>query len=122
MNLWAQESPKVDNFYLLRYESLRANPHEELARLLDFMQVSATQAHIAKAVDYSSYENMKKMESKQQFRLAGGRMMPGDKNNPDSFKVRRAKIGGYRDYFDDREVSAIDGQLGKQLDAYFGYS
>lgn len=122
MNLWAQESPKVENFHLLRYESLRANPHEELARLLEFMQVSATQEHVDKAVDYSSYENMKKMESKQQFRLAGGRMMPGDKNNPDSFKVRRAKIGGYRDYFEDSEVAAIDAQLAEQLDAYFGYS
>jgi hypothetical protein len=62
------------------------------------------------------------MESKQQFRLAGGRMMPGDKDNPDSFKVRRAKIGGYRDYFEDNEVAAIDGQLADQLDTYFGYS
>jgi hypothetical protein len=121
MNLWAQESPKVENFHLLRYESLRANPHEELAKLLEFMQVTATQENIDQAVDYSSYENMKKMESKQQFRLAGGRMMPGDKNNPDSFKVRRAKIGGYRDYFEDNEVAAIDAQLADQLDAYFGY-
>jgi hypothetical protein len=55
--------------------------------------VDASQEHVDAAVEYSSYENMKKMESKQQFRLAGGRMMPRDKDNPNSYKVRRAKVG-----------------------------
>ena len=64
---------------------------------------------------------MKKMESKQQFRLAGGRMMPRDKNNPNSYKVRRAKVGGYRDYFTDEEVAAIDAQLAQTLDPMFQY-
>ncbi len=122
MNLWARESSQVNDFYMLRYEDLRAEPHKELAGLLEFMQVSATQDHINKAVEYSSYENMKKMESKAQFRLSGSRMMPGDKNNPDSYKVRRAKIGGYRDYFDDTEVAAIDKQLGDELDSFYNYS
>jgi hypothetical protein len=49
-------------------------------------------------------------------------MMPGDKDNPDSFKVRRAKVGGYRDYFTDEEVAAIDAKLAAELDPLFGYS
>ena len=77
--------------------------------------------HVNAAVEYSSYENMKKMESKQQFRLAGGRMMPRDKDNPNSYKVRRAKVGGYRDYFTDEEVVAIDRLLAETLDPMFGY-
>ena len=44
---------------------------------------------------------MRKLEEKSTFWLAGSRMKPGDKANPNSFKVRRAKVGGYRDYFDD---------------------
>ena len=46
---------------------------------------------------------LKKLETKKAFR--GSRLIPGDKNNPDSFKVRRAKVGGYRDYFDDRQIA-----------------
>ena len=103
--MWAAEADKVNDFHLLRYEDLRANTREELRKLLDFMQVDATDADVEAAVEYSSYENMKKMESKQQFRFAGGRMMPRDKDNPDSYKVRRAKVGGYRDYFSDGEVA-----------------
>ena len=121
LNLWAQEASKVSNFHLLRYEDLRADPGGQLHRLLDFMQVAAGEEHIAAAVDYSSYENMKKMESRQQFRLAGGRMMPRDRDNPDSYKVRRAKVGGYRDYFTDEEVAAIDARVKSELDPLFGY-
>ena len=121
LNLWAQEVSKMEHFHLLRYEDLRARPREELRRLLDFMDVDATDAHVNAAVDYSSYENMKKMESSQQFRLAGGRMMPRDKDNPNSFKVRRAKVGGYRDYFTDEEVAAIDQRLAETLEPLFNY-
>ena len=121
LNLWANESDKLDNFYLLRYEDLRAEPHKFLREMLDFMQVEATEAHVDAAVDYSSYENMKKMESKQQFRLAGGRMMPRDKDNPNSYKVRRAKVGGYRDYFSDDEVETIDQRLAQTLHPLYDY-
>jgi Sulfotransferase domain len=122
LNLWAAEADKVKAFHLLRYEDLRSNTREELRRLLGFMQVDATDAQVEAAVEYSSYENMKKMESKEQFRLAGGRMMPRDKDNPDSYKVRRAKVGGYRDYFTDEEVAAIDARLAADLDPLFRYS
>ncbi|MCB1704347.1 MAG: sulfotransferase domain-containing protein [Halioglobus sp.] len=121
LNLWAREMQHMQHFHLLRYEDLRARPREELRQLLDFMHVHATDAHVNAAVDYSSYENMKKMESTQQFRLAGGRMMPRDKDNPNSYKVRRAKVGGYRDYFTDAEVAAIDQRLAETLDPLFNY-
>ncbi len=121
LNLWAREADKLDNFHLLRYEDLRVEPHRYLRELLDFMQVSASEEQVNAAVDYASYENMKKMESKQQFRLAGGRMMPRDKDNPDSYKVRRAKVGGYRDYFSDREADSIDRCLAETLDELYGY-
>jgi len=121
LNLWAKEADKVKKFHLLRYEDLRAHPREELRKLLDFLGVEATAADVNAAVEYSSYENMKKMESRQQFRLAGGRMVPRDRDNPDSYKVRRAKVGGYRDYFTDEEVAAIDARLAGTLDPLFGY-
>ncbi len=121
LNLWAAEMGAMEHFHLLRYEDLRARPREELRRLLDFMHIAATDAQVDAAVNYSSYENMKKMEGAQQFRLAGGRMMPRDKDNPDSFKVRKGKVGGYRDYFTDEEVAAIDQRLAETLAPLFDY-
>jgi alcohol sulfotransferase len=121
MNLWAREMAKMRDFELLRYEDLRADPHATLARVARFLDIPATEDHIRDAVEYAAYENMKKMEAREGFRMAGVRMAPGDRSNPDSFKVRRAKVGGYRDYFDDAQVRQIDAMMAETLDPVFGY-
>ncbi|MCX2982428.1 sulfotransferase [Halieaceae bacterium IMCC14734] len=121
LNLWALEAPNIQQYLVLRYEDLRADPAPHLQRMLDFMKVDATAEQVTAAVEYSAFENMKKLESSSKFRLAGERMKPGDKNNPDSFKTRRAKVGGFRDYFSDEEVAAIDAQLEASLDPVYGY-
>ena len=54
---------------------------------------------------------MKKKETEQSFRMSGGRLAPGDKDNPDSYKVRRGKVGGYTDYFDDDQLAVIDAMV-----------
>ena len=121
MNLWAREAPKLKGFMLVRYEDLRSNPAGTLEALLEFLDTPATKDQIAEAVEFGSYENMKKMEQKQVFWLSGGRMVPKDRDNPNTYKVRRAKVGGYRDYFDDSQVEQIDALVDNTLSPYFGY-
>jgi alcohol sulfotransferase len=121
LNVWARESARVQRFHLLRYEDLRADPAGGLRQLLDFMGVEASPDEQAAAIEHASFDNMKKMESSDTFRFAG-RMQARDKDNPDSYKVRRAKVGGYRDYFSDEEVAAIDRQVKTTLDPLYGYT
>jgi alcohol sulfotransferase len=64
---------------------------------------------------------MKQLEQKDVFWLSGIRLRPGDRANPDSYKVRRAKVGGWRDYFDDQESAAIDATLAARPLPLFGY-
>ncbi|MBE0452557.1 MAG: sulfotransferase domain-containing protein [Roseovarius sp.] len=122
MNLWAREMPNVRALELVRYEDMRADPVEAMTRVARFLDIPATGAQVQDAVDFASYENMKKKETDQSFRLSGGRMAPRDQDNPDSFKVRRAKVGGYRDYFDDAQIAAIDAMMAERLDPIYGYS
>ncbi len=121
MNLWAREMPRVRALELVRYEDMRADPEAALARVARFLDISASEAEIREAVEFASYENMKKKEAEQAFRLSGGRMAPRDQDNPDSYKVRRAKVGGYRDYFDDEQVRRIDAMVAATLDPIYGY-
>jgi hypothetical protein len=121
LNLWSSESGRLESFFLLRYEDLRAQPEETLRKLLEFMNTPATDEQIRDAVEFSSYENMKKMEQKKTFWLSGGRMVPKDRTNPNSFKVRRAKVGGYKDYFDDPQVEAIEKLVDSTLSPMFDY-
>lgn len=122
MNLWAAEAPRIKRFMLLRYEDLRGRPEETLAGLMAFMGTPATEAEIHEAVAFASYENMKKMEQQNTFWLSGGRLVPKDRANPNTYKVRRAKVGGYRDYFDDEQVERIEALMDATLSPFFGYT
>jgi alcohol sulfotransferase len=73
-------------------------------------------------VEFASIENMRSMEKDLFFRLSGSRLTPRDPSNPDSYKVRRAKVGGYRDYFDDEQIARVDEFVRSRLSASFGYS
>jgi hypothetical protein len=86
------------------------------------MGTTATEAELRDAVEFGSVENMRKMEQKGSFWLSGGRMKPRDRDNPDSYKVRRAKVGGYRDYFDDEQAARISELLESRLSPIYGYT
>jgi hypothetical protein len=122
MNLWAKEAPKIRDFMIVRYEDLRARPEAILERLLEFLGTPARAPEIADAVAFASLDNMKRMEQQRVFWLSGGRLVPKDRNNPNSYKVRRGKAGGYRDDFDAAELAAIDRLVETTLDPLYGYT
>jgi len=91
-----------------------------LAKILAFTDTDVTPEQVQEAVDFAAYENMKKMEQDSFFKGSGARVKPGDKDNPESFKVRKAKVGGYRDHFDDEQCAMLEGMVA-ELDPVFGY-
>jgi Sulfotransferase domain len=121
MNGWARELPNLKQILIVRYEDLRRDTAGELRRVVEFMGQRPTEAELADCVAFASVENMRKLEEKSVFWLAGSRMKPGDKKNPESFKVRRAKVGGYRDYFDDAQLARLDALVEERLLPGFGY-
>ena len=122
LNLWAKEAERVEQLLIVRYEDMRSDPNATLARVMEFINGEPPQDEaIAGAVEYSSVENMRKLEEKNVFWLAGGRMKPGKKGDPNSYKVRRAKVGGYKDYFDEGQAAEIDELVRKDLSSAFGY-
>ena len=64
--------------------------------------------------------NKKRIKLADKF-AANARLKPGDANDPSSFKVRRAKVGGWRDYVTDEQASAIDAMVRERLDPVYGY-
>ena len=121
MNGWARELPNLSQLLVVRYEDLRADTAGQLERVIEFMGQQPSEAELADCVAFASVENMRALETKRVFWLAGSRMKPGDKANPESFKVRRAKVGGYRDYFDDAQLAQLDALVEERLLPGFGY-
>jgi len=121
MNLWAHESSRIRELLVVRYEDLRADTAGTLGRVVAFLGSPGTADQIAECVRFASVENMRNMETKGTFWRSGSRMVAKDKNNPDSFKVRKAKVGGYRDYFDDAQIAAMQAVVQERLDPMFAY-
>jgi len=57
-------------------------------------------------VSYACFANMQKLEASGQF--PSKRLVPGNVNDIDSFKVRRGKVGGYRDYLNTEDCAFLD--------------
>jgi hypothetical protein len=122
MNGWAGEAGHSPDLLVVRYEDMRADPEAILRQIVAFIGTPGSDEEIREAVAFASFDNMRKMETNSTFWLSGGRMRPKDPKNPQSFKTRRGKVGGYRDYFDDGEVAEIDRLIGEQLSPVFGYA
>ena len=48
-------------------------------------------------------------------------MKPGKKGDPNTYKVRRAKVDGYKDYFNEVEAAEIDRLVSHDLSPAYGY-
>jgi hypothetical protein len=90
--------------------------------VLAFLGTPGSEAQIADAVQFASYDNMKRMEQQRVFWLSGGRLVPKDRSNPNSYKVRRGKVAGYRDDFAAAQLAEIDRLVETTLDPLYGYT
>jgi hypothetical protein len=46
---------------------------------------------------------------------------PADPNDPETFKVRKGKVGGYVDYLGEEEIALLGRKIRDELDPEFGY-
>lgn len=120
MNHWLAEFSGRPGFSLLRYESLRLDPAEHFRDILALLTKSDIDMSIFQAaIEFSDFSNMQKLEAAGAFdsKILRAR----DVADPESFKVRRGKVGGYKDYLSSKDLQYAADTLAK-LEARFGYS
>ena len=120
LNGWHAALAELERAITVRYEDLRTNPEFELARINALLGEDFSDQEIADAVAWASVDNLRQMESEGKFRQGG--MTLRNPDDPNSFKVRRAKIGGYRDYFNGDELNELDALVQARLDPALGYT
>lgn len=116
---WQKQLDQIEECLIVRYEDLRAHTEEELARILTFIEGCADHEEISEAVAFASFDSLKKKEASNFF--ASDRLRPGDPSDPNSFKVRRGKVAGYKDYFSDEQREHIDTMIEEANLHAFGY-
>lgn len=106
-NVWAQRKNIPEDFLLVRYEKLHEDTQGELARLLEFVGLEEQDPKlIDHAVEASSFDNMRKMETSKS--LSKNRMRPRDESDPRSYKMRKGKVGSYREQLSEEDIAYID--------------
>jgi len=105
-NIWNKNKSKPAGFHLVRYEDLKKDAFNELKNIITFLGIDGIEdAAIKESVEFASFDNMQKLEKEGFFKEKYGRgLTPGDKNDIESYKVRKGKIGGYSEYLSQNDM------------------
>jgi len=107
VNSWLSTREGQPGFLLVRYEHLQADPYAELARIAAFVGVETNPERIARAVELSSAQNMRKMEKTQ-----GGKWVATSHTRSDKPFVGRASSGGWRDTLPPESLAHLEAHWG----------
>ncbi len=119
LNTWERNLRELENSLLVRYEDMRADPGTTLKQVTRLMGEEFSATEIAEAVAFGSFDNLRKLETSGFFRRGGMRLH--NAKDPDTFKTRRGKVGGYPDYFTPDRVEELEDLMLKNLSPVFGY-
>lgn len=116
---WA-EHVDTGSTLVVRYEDLQAQPEAELRRVLEFVGVNGvTDAVIAGAVAFASFDHMRQLEETGTF--ATEKLRPVRPGQVDSYKTRRGVVGGHRDELTTDQIARLDDAMARSAVRRFGY-
>ncbi|MGF7158402.1 hypothetical protein FHS85_000012 [Rhodoligotrophos appendicifer] len=119
MNHWLYATHQLPGMMLVKYEEMRESSELELGRISRFLGESFTAEQIREAVDFCAFENLQRLERDHYYQNSG--LRPTDPSDPRSFKVRRGKVHGYVDYFNEQQLKTLRGIVDENLDPAWGY-
>lgn len=119
MNLWDYKLLKHPRCLRISYERLKEDPVGEFNKVVTFVEEKGGDLQtLHKAISFADFENMRKLEASGYFN--SNILKPRDPSDPDSFKVRKGKVGGYLDYFDASDLKYL-GESMMALRKSYGY-
>lgn len=120
-NIWARNRHVPRDLMLVRYEDLQEDCQGTLRSMLDFIGVGDVANEVVdEAVSLNSIDKLRQRETAGVYTTR--RLQPGISGDPDSYKARRGKVGGYVDYLSSFEIARTTEIINTQLDPWYGYS
>lgn len=119
MNEWLRDFGGQTGFRIVRYEDLRADSSGVFRNVLETLgEGIVDEMAFAAALEFSGFENMQRLERDEAFE--DKILAPRDVADEESFKVRRGRIGGFRDYLSE-ESQRYASEICAKLHPRFGY-
>jgi hypothetical protein len=114
-NMWIENCQVPSSFFLLSYEQMHIDPVGALRQVLEFIGTSVEPEALQTAIEASSFDNMKRMELKGSLKEPW--MKPGTKGLLKSLKVRRGRVGGFREELSAEDIAFLDAAIRSELSA-----
>ncbi|RWC25450.1 MAG: sulfotransferase domain-containing protein [Mesorhizobium sp.] len=122
---WFAAASHMRKIALLRYEDVQRDTNDALRSIGKFLGKSFEESQLADVAVSRSFKRMQQSEISGELGARyGGRLQPRDPDDPESFKVRKGKVGGYLDYLSADDIAFCDNVLArldywKRLDEAF---
>ena len=126
MNSWYREWHRLDNFLMIRYEDTKLDDAATFRRVLEFLHVGIDEVIFLESLNFSKFDNLKKIEKsgkvnkKLTSSIGDVALTPGNVDDPESFKIRKGKVGNYKEYMSDADLTVVAAAM-KKLDPAFDY-
>jgi len=118
-NTWVRNIAALPHGMLVKYEELRAEPVPTLHKITKLMGEEFSQEEIRAAVEWGSFDNLQKLETSGTFSQGGMKLV--NAGDPSTYKVRRGKVGGYRDDFPPEQVAELEALVRDNILPELGY-
>jgi len=90
-----------------------------LHKITRLMGEDFSEEEIRQAVEWGSFDNLQKLETSGTFSQGGMKLV--NPKDPSTFKVRRGKVGGYREDFDPEQVAELEALVREHILPELGY-
>ncbi len=118
-NYWHRNLERLPDAMVVRYEDLRSGTAAELARIGAFLGGSFSGAQIEEAVDFASFDKLREKEQSGYFDNRS--LTLRNANDPETLKVRRGQVGGYRSDLSDEQTAWVEERIENNLASAYGY-
>lgn len=117
-NIWADQRRVPRDFLLVTYEDLHEDAAGQLRRVLEFIGIrGVTDDILQHAVEACRFDRMRELEASNTYRT--GALSARDSGDPDTYKTREGKVGGFRRHLDADSESRIDKLINDHLDELY---
>jgi len=135
-NNWANSRNIPRDFKIVKYEDLRRDTRSTLIDMLSYLGLEPVNEHILEQV--LELGDINKMRARESESARGSHSLrrsdpqagdafetrafqPADPSDPESYKVRKGKVGGYVDYLESPEIEFLNRKIREELDPIFAY-
>lgn len=121
LNIWHEQRTAPQSFLVMRYEDMTLSSISELLRAAEFLELPISIKAAEKATEYSSFDNMKKLERTGSF-SENARFATGDSLSEGAYKVRKGKVLGFTEHLSKEDTLYLTDYINEHLTPAYGYT